>query len=60
MPGGDTILMGRERYMPLSQVKKWLMAMGEEDGEDDLGSFVPHSLAPPIKFEIIPTRTCGE
>jgi hypothetical protein len=29
------------------------MAMGEEDDEDDLGSFVPPSFALAIKFEIL-------
>jgi hypothetical protein len=27
--------------------------MGEEDDEDDLGSFAPHSFAPAIKFELL-------
>jgi hypothetical protein len=36
------------------------MAMGEEDDNDDLGSFVPHSFAPAIKFDIIRNEnTCN-
>jgi hypothetical protein len=34
-------------------VKNLLTARGEEDDEDDIGRFVPHSFAPAIKFEII-------
>jgi hypothetical protein len=40
-----------ERHATL--VKNLLMAMGEEDGEDDLGRFVPHSFPPAMKFEIL-------
>jgi hypothetical protein len=42
------VIIREERHTTL--VKKWLMAMGEED---DLGSFVPHSFAPAIKFELL-------
>jgi hypothetical protein len=36
-------------YLDFASCKKWLIAMGEEDDEEQLGSFIPHTFEPPLK-----------